>query len=91
MKYFACLLPMIDPEKSQEIRPQHVEYLKKMRAEGKLFAFGRFLDGTSGLIIYMAETIEEAVSYVKNDPFVINHARGYEVHEWAMETDAVLK
>jgi uncharacterized protein YciI len=83
-KYFVAFLPTLDAEKSKEIRPQHIEYLKKMKDEGKIFLNGRFPDGTGGLVVYQAETLEEAESYAKNDPFVIHKARGCEVHEWEM-------
>jgi uncharacterized protein len=82
MKYYACLLPMLDAEKSQTYRPQHLEYLEQKRSEGKIFANGRFVDGWGGLVIYMAESQEEAQALAENDPFVLHGARTCELHEW---------
>lgn len=82
MKYFACFLPMLDALKSQTFRPQHLDYLEQKRSEGKIFANGRFVDGSGGLVIYMAESEEAAKSLAENDPFVIEGARSYEIHEW---------
>jgi len=82
MKYFAVLLPMLDPDKSREYRPQHLAYLDKMREEGRIFANGKFADGTGGLVIYKAESLEEAQKLAENDPFIIHQARTYELHEW---------
>ncbi|WP_087972476.1 YciI family protein [Oceanobacillus rekensis] len=90
MKYFAALSPMLDEGKSQKYRPDHLDYLKEKENEGKVFAKGRFTDGTGGLVIYMAENLEEAEAIVKNDPYVVKGARDYEIHEWVMTTDAVL-
>ena len=45
MKIFAVLLPMRDEEKSNVYRPQHLDYLAKLREEGKILANGRFTDG----------------------------------------------
>lgn len=90
MKYFAVFLPMLDEEKSKEYRPVHVEYLEQKRAEEKTFAFGRFADGTGGLIIYRADSFEEVEEMVKQDPFIKHGARRYQIHEWEMSTDAVL-
>ncbi len=48
MKYYAAFLTMKDEEKSQKFRPDHLEYLKKMRAEKKVLMNGRFTDGAGG-------------------------------------------
>ncbi|GAB7386584.1 hypothetical protein BSNK01_04190 [Bacillaceae bacterium] len=84
MKYFAAFLPMLDPEKSEQYRPQHLAYLDRMGREGKIFAKGRFPDGAGGLVIYIADSLEEAKTYCENDPYVLHGARSYEVHEWEM-------
>lgn len=90
MKYFAAFSPMKDAEKSQEYRQEHLDYLAGLNEQGKIFAKGRFTDGTGGLVIYIAENIEEVEEIVKNDPYVVRGARGYEIREWVMTTDAVL-
>jgi uncharacterized protein YciI len=90
MKYFAVFLSMIDVQKSQEARQQHLDYLAQRRSEGKIFANGRFVDGAGGLVIYMAETEQEVLEIVKQDPYIIHEARRYEIHEWDMVTEAVL-
>ncbi len=84
MKYFAVFLPMKDEEKSKQYRPEHLAYLQGKLDEGYIFAKGPFVDGTGGLVIYKANTIEEAEEIVKQDPYVINGARGYKIHEWQM-------
>jgi uncharacterized protein YciI len=86
MKYYAVFLPMISPERSQQFRPQHLEFLTKGREEGWVFANGKFVDGSGGLVIYAAESIDEALGRVKQDPFVREGARGYAIHEWDMVT-----
>ena len=90
MKYFAVFLPMLDEEKSAKFRQEHLDYLAQCKREGKIFAYGRFVDGAGGLIIYQTETEEEARSLAQNDPYVVRQARGCEIHEWDMKTDAVL-
>ncbi|UJF34430.1 YciI family protein [Paenibacillus hexagrammi] len=82
MKYFAVLLPMKDEELSKEHRPAHLEYLEQRRSEGKIFANGRFVDGWGGLVIYKAESLEEAKQLAAEDPFVKLGARDCQVHEW---------
>ncbi|MEH7344677.1 YciI family protein [Bacillus sp. JJ1532] len=90
MKYFAVLLPMINEEKSQLYRPQHLEFLENMNKEGKIFARGRFADGSGGMVIYIAETLDEAKSFAEKDPYIIHEARGMEIHEWEIISNAVM-
>lgn len=87
MKYFAVFLPMKDEGKSKEFRPQHLAFLKQMRDEKKILMNGPFTDGSGGLVIYAADSLVQATSYLKQDPYIINGARNWEIHEWAMETD----
>ena len=85
MKYFAALSIMRDPKKSQDLRAQHLEFLGQMEKEGKIFARGRFADGAGGLIIYKAESFEDARKIAESDPYVTSGARGLELHEWEMK------
>lgn len=87
MKYFAVYLPMKDEEKSKKHRQAHLDFLQEMRDQERMFLFGRLTDGTGGLLIYQGETLEEVNKWAKEDPYVTTGARGYEIHEWAMQTD----
>ncbi|MFE5317518.1 YciI family protein [Paenibacillus sp. NPDC056579] len=82
MKHFAVFLPMLDEEKSQTYRSEHLDYLAAVRSQGHIFANGRFTDGAGGLVIYRANTLEEVQAFVNQDPYVIHKARGFEIHEW---------
>ncbi|MGM7724343.1 YciI family protein [Metabacillus sp. Hm71] len=90
MKYFAVFLPMLNLEKSQEYRAQHLDFLQQKREEGKIFANGRFSDNSGGLVIYRVSSIEEVEEIVRQDPYVIHKARDFEIHEWEMVCDATL-
>ncbi len=85
MKYFAAFLKMNDPAKSQELRPQHLEFLKRGEELGQIFARGRFEDGAGGLVIYRAESLEHARKIAERDPYVTSGARSLELHEWDMK------
>lgn len=87
MNYFAVYLPMKDEEKSQTYRQKHLDFLAEMRKENRIFLFGRLTDGTGGLIIYQGDTLEQVDEWAKQDPYVTLGARGYEIREWAMQTD----
>ncbi|GIP37278.1 hypothetical protein J31TS4_05580 [Paenibacillus sp. J31TS4] len=84
MKYFAVFLPMKDEALSQEYRPAHLEYLQKLKEEDKLFVYGRFVDGSGGLVVYQGESYEDVKALVEQDPYVVHKARDYEIREWAL-------
>ena len=87
MKYFAVFLPMKDEEKSATHRQAHLDFLEDMRAQERVFIFGRLADGAGGLIIYQGNSLEEVDAFAKEDPYVTLGARGYEIHEWIMSSD----
>ena len=86
MKLFACLLHMKSPELSQKYRPDHLAFLEEQHKKDNVTAYGKFADGAGGLIIYRAETLEDAEALVKQDPYVEKEARTYEIHEWVMNS-----
>ena len=79
---YAAILKMIDPVKDAEILEEHIEYLNKYIANGKIFAKGPFLDHSGGLVIFQTENIEAAKQLIDNDPVIILNTRTYELKEW---------
>ena len=57
---YAAILKMVDPIKDAEILEDHIAYLNKYIAEGKIFAKGPFTDHSGELVIIDVENIEEA-------------------------------
>lgn len=66
---FATTIQYGNPDKIAEVRPTHREYLGMLKEQGKLWASGPFEDDSGALIIYEAETQDEAEQLVRNDPF----------------------
>ena len=85
MKYFAAFLKMKDPEKNTKFRQQHVDFLTEKEKEGKIFARGRFTEGEGGLVIYVAESREEATKLAQSDPYFASGARSLDLYEWDMK------
>jgi len=42
------------------------------------------IDGWGGILIYTADSEEQVKEWAVNDPYVVEGARTYEVHEWAI-------
>jgi uncharacterized protein YciI len=66
---FAAFIRYGNPEKITEVRPTHRQYLSRLKDAGKLFASGPFVDDSGALIIYEAESEEEARQLIEQDPF----------------------
>lgn len=82
MAYYAAILHMLDAKRNLEVRPRHIEYLDALDLKGKVFARGPFGDGSGGLVIYQADSYEEALQMAENDPHVIEQSRRLELKEW---------
>jgi uncharacterized protein len=83
MKYAAIIEYLQDRAKVAEIRPVHRQYLNGLKARGQLAVCGPFTDDSGGLIIYEADSPEEAEHLLKADPF---HQHGvflrYQLRPW---------
>ncbi|MEH7120999.1 YciI family protein [Neobacillus vireti] len=82
MPYYAAILHMLDKEKNLQVRPRHIEYLDKLDQKGKIFARGPFSDDSGGLVVYIADSYEEARTLAENDPHVVCESRRLELKEW---------
>lgn len=70
MAKFALLLTYgTDNEKRQAVRPSHRDYLRGLAADGKLLHAGPWADDSGSLIVYEAESLEEAQAMLAADPF----------------------
>jgi len=88
MKYFAAILRLLDQEKNLRLRPQHLDFLNEQAAEGRIFARGPFADGSGGLVIYVAASLEGARELAERDPYISQGARQLELHEWLMTSSS---
>ena len=83
MKFAAIIEYSQDKEKIEKFRPAHRQYLKDLLQNNKLFASGPFTDDTGALIVYEADTPDQAEAILKGDPF---HEAGifieWEIRPW---------
>jgi uncharacterized protein YciI len=66
---WAAVIRYGNPDKIKKVRPVHRQYLSALRERGKLWASGPFVDDSGALIIYQAESEEEARQLIEGDPF----------------------
>lgn len=84
MPYYAAILDMKDLSKNQTFRPHHLEYLDQLKAQGKVYLKGPFKDGSGGMVIYVADSLEEAQQLAQNDPYVVEGVRSLDLREWGI-------
>ena len=69
MKFAAVIEYVSDVAKVQQLRPVHRQYLKSLRERGQLAICGPFTDDSGALIVYEADSAEEAERLLRADPF----------------------
>ncbi|KAB2338827.1 hypothetical protein F7731_04565 [Cytobacillus depressus] len=82
MNYFIAIMKTVDPIKDEAIRKEHIDYLNDLIERGKIITKGPFTDHTGGLIIFRAETMEEAWQLAEKDPAAIERTREFTIKEW---------
>ncbi|NKB50945.1 MAG: hypothetical protein GKR97_01765 [Rhizobiaceae bacterium] len=86
--YVVETTPAVAPDIMKEVLPRHLEYQMKVEAVGKLFLAGPLSDDTgeemqgSGLIIYRAESMQEALELAKQDPMHLEGCRTFKLRKW---------
>lgn len=81
-KFVAILKDKKKGELTQELLNKHVEHLKNLSDESKLFICGPFKDNDKAMQILVCGTVEEAIKFVENDPFIREgYYASYEVNE----------
>jgi uncharacterized protein YciI len=83
MKFAAIIEYTQDKAKIAEIRPLHRHYLTGLKAKGQLAVCGPFTDDSGGLIVYEADSADQAERLIRDDPF---HKNGifqkYQLRPW---------
>src|SRR5262252_289652 len=75
-----------DKSRLATVRPAHWAYDQTLKSAGKLALAGPFANGEGGLFVYNAVRREEAMSYLKQDPFTVEGVLAeYELLEWLIE------
>jgi uncharacterized protein YciI len=80
---YVALLTIIDAELNAKVRPAHLDYLDNLYKQNKVVMAGPFTDKKGGMVIYRAESPEEAKALAEADPVVAEGARTLELREWS--------
>ncbi|WFA08024.1 YciI family protein [Tissierella sp. Yu-01] len=64
---------------NKELIQSHVEHLKELNNQGNLVFCGPFTDYPGGMVIFLAEDLEEATNIAKSDPFIASGCKSFEI------------
>jgi len=87
MILYAALLEMVDGEKDEKVLEIHKAYLQKHIDNGNIYAKGPFTDHSGGLVIYKANSYNQAMELAANDPVVLQGTRKLTLKEWRSNLD----
>ncbi len=73
-----------EPKKIPQVVPLHVDYWKSLDLEG--YTGGPFSDRSGGLIVFEADSMEDATKIAMRDPFVLEDlVEAKWIKEWLIE------
>ncbi|MDB9527832.1 YciI family protein [Oscillatoria sp. CS-180] len=64
--------------------PAHVAYVKDLVEKGHQARTGYWAERGGGMLVFQAESMEEAAAIVEADPLIKNQCVEYELHEWCI-------
>ncbi|MEM3671104.1 MAG: YciI family protein [Thermoprotei archaeon] len=79
---YVCETTWYNVVPDSETRSEHLAYIRKKGAEGKVAASGRFRDLKGALIIWRVSSLEEAQKLAAEDPYFKRGLVKFELREW---------
>jgi uncharacterized protein len=79
---YVAMLTIVDEEINTRVRPSHLVYINDLFKQDKVVMAGPFTDKKGGMVIYRAESFEEAQKLAEEDPVIVEKARTLELREW---------
>lgn len=62
--------------------PAHKAYVQQLSQQGHQARTGYWRNSPGGMLIFCADSLEEAIQLVEADPLIANHCVEYDLHEW---------
>ena len=64
--------------------PAHLEFVRRLRAEGRKARTGYWAERGGGMLLFQAADLAEARAVVARDPLVRSGCVEWELHEWTL-------
>jgi len=62
----------------------HKNYVQQLIKAGRKAKTGYWQERGGGMLIFEADSLEEALAIVAQDPLIVNNCVKYELHEWCI-------
>ena len=63
---------------------EHKDYVRALNARGHQAKTGYWAELGGGMLIFTADSLEDAKDIIAQDPLIINECVTYELHEWCI-------
>ena len=73
---------IVDKATFDKYVPAHKEYVRDLIAKGHKARTGYWAEFGGGMLLFEADSLEEAQKIVARDPLIVNNCVTYELHEW---------
>ncbi|MGG6297179.1 YciI family protein [Leptolyngbya sp. AN02str] len=73
---------LVDKPTFDQFVPAHLAFVRELQAKGHQAKTGYWAERGGGMMMFHAESLEEAQLIVKQDPLIQNGCVSYELHEW---------
>jgi len=73
---------------NQEVILEHVKFLRWLKVENKLILCGPFSDYPGGMVVFMANDKEEAISIIEKDPYIKYGYKSFELRTITLANEA---
>ena len=64
--------------------PAHIDYVKQLNRRGHQAKSGYWNRRGGGMLLFKAESMQEAEAIVQQDPLVLNNCVTYDLYEWCV-------
>lgn len=73
---------IVDKKTFDQYVPAHKAFVQDLIAKGHQASTGYWERRGGGMLLFTADSMEEAQAIVNRDPLVINHCVTYDIYEW---------
>ena len=75
---------IVDKPRFDQFVRAHIDYVNGLIEKGHQARSGYWAERGGGMLIFQADSMEEAKSLVEADPLIANNCVEYELHEWCI-------
>jgi len=75
---------IVDKPTFDQYVPAHVAYVKDLKAKGHEAKTGYWSEYGGGMLLFKADSLDQARAIVDADPLIKNHCVDYELYEWRL-------